>query len=147
MPLHKYPFVRFRYPDGQVDRRGRTCLPILVTNPRTGASAVAWSLVDTGADACLFPAKLAKDLGHDLKGSGVRVSVTSGIEQTEVVIYKHTFRLELLSIDLKRVVWRSKAMKIDCAESNPPALLGVDNFLARFRVTIDYPKEVIRLQW
>jgi hypothetical protein len=147
MPLQKYPFVRFGYPDGQVDERARISLPILVTNFHTGDWAVAWGLVDTGADACLFPAKLARDLGHDLKASGVKVSVTSGIEQTEVVIYKHTFRLELLSIDLKRVVWRSKAMEIDCAESNPPALLGVDNFLCRFKVIIDYPKEVIRLQW
>ena len=88
MPFHRYPFVRFEYADGEVDRKGQTYLPVRITNPATGESLVTWGLLDTGADACLFPAELASELGHDLRGEGVKASVTSGIEQTEVPTYR-----------------------------------------------------------
>jgi len=147
MPRQEYPFIRYEYDDGTVDEHGHTCLPIKITNPKAGTSAITWGLVDTGADSSLFPATLAQDLGHTLKGEGVKSSVTSGIEQTNVPTYKHTFRMDLLSWDLKKTVWSAGKIEIDCAESNPPVLIGVEDFLRKFRITIDYPKEKIILQW
>ncbi len=52
-----------------------------------------------------------------------------------------------MSKDLQRVVWRSGKMEVDCAECNSLVILGVDNLFASFRLTIDYPKEVMRFQW
>jgi len=147
MPQATYPFISFRYGDGQEVSRANAYVPVRIANPHTRQSVIAYALVDTGADACLFPADLAVALGHDLKGAGVKASITSGIEQTEVPTYKHTFRLELLSPDLRRAVWRSRPMEIDCAESNPPVLVGVEGFLERFRLTIDYRRQVARFQW
>jgi hypothetical protein len=147
MPRAQYPFVTFEYPDGQLDSRGHTYVPVRISNPRKRASLVTYALIDTGADACLFPADLAVELGHDLKGRGVKASVTSGIEQTRVATYKHTVRLERLSADLRRTVWRSRPIEVDCAESNPPVLLGVEGVLDHFKLTIDYPKRIIRFHW
>ena len=147
MPRLTYPFIRFEYADGHTEPRGHTRLPVQVTNPKTGLSALVWGLVDTGADSSLFPADLAAALGHNLKGHGVRSSVTCGIEQSSVAIYKHTFRMDLLSSDTKRVVWSSPHMEIDCAPTNPPVLLGVENFLRHFVLTVDYKAEKIVLAW
>ena len=38
-------------------------------------------------------------------------------------------------------------MEIDCAPTNPPVLLGVENFLRPFVLTVDYKAEKIRLAW
>ncbi|MCX6353541.1 MAG: hypothetical protein NTZ78_01400 [Candidatus Aureabacteria bacterium] len=44
-------------------------------------------------------------------------------------------------------VWSSTDSEIDCAKSNPPVILGVADFLSFFRLTIDYRKEQILLDW
>lgn len=142
-----YPFVRYQYEDGSVDPRGHACLPVSLTNPASGSSAIAWGILDTGADACLLPGTLARDLGHDLTGEGVKCSVTSGIEQTPVTTYKHSFRMQLLSADLKRTVWQSGDVEVDCAETSLPVILGVEELLRHFKITIDYPNEKIALRW
>ena len=147
MPRHTYPFVRFEYEDGSIDAHGRTVLPFRITNVKTAASAVVWGLVDTGADATLFPSDLAVALGHSLKGDGVKSSMTSGIEQRPVSTYKHTFRLELLNSTRKRTVWAASSVQVDCAESNPPVLLGVRDFLCNFKLTVNYLSENLSLAW
>jgi hypothetical protein len=133
-----YPFTRFVYPGGKKDRRAYARLPLRITNPHSKLSLVTWGLVDTGADLTLLPGELAVRLGHRLKGDGVKTSVTGGIEQTEVIAYAHTFEIELLSADLKRILWRTGRREFDCVASNPPLLVGVEDFLARFRLLVDY---------
>ena len=147
MPSVLYPFVRFQYPDGSIDRRPYTRLPIKVINPGNGQSVIAWGLVDTGADATLLPASLTASVGHSLKADGVKKNITSGIENTSVTAYGHTFILELLGPDIKTVVWKSSAMNIDCVETEPPILLGVEGFLCHFKLTIDYLSETMHLTW
>lgn len=147
MPTAVYPFTRFQYADGSIDKRGYARVPVRITNGENGLSAETWALIDTGADATLFPSKLASDLGHKLKGLGVRTSVTGGIEQTPITAYAHTFRVELLSADRTRVLWSLRDREIDCVETDPPILLGVEDFLCHFRLTIDYPREEIRMKW
>jgi len=142
-----YPFVRFQYPDGAVDRRAYTRLPIKVINPGNGLSVMTWGLVDTGADATLFPASLAISLRHGLKADGVRQNVTGGIEQTSIRAYTHTFIMELLAPDNQTTVWKSRKLEIDCVETEPPLLLGVEDFLCHFKLTIDYLSETMHLSW
>jgi hypothetical protein len=146
MPNLVYPFSRLRYPDSSSDYRGYTRLPLRVNNPATGQHIIAWGLVDTGADASLVPASLARLLGHKLKGKGVKITLTGGIEQTRTTAYRHTFETSLLSPNLKRRVWTQR-MEIDCLESDPPLLLGVDDFLCHFELTLNYPGEEMRLSW
>jgi hypothetical protein len=107
MPRHRYAFVDFL--SGRIRQSsGRIMLPIRIVNPHNGAAWPTYGLLDTGATTCLFPGALASHLGHDLKGSGVKSSVTSGIEQKKIPTFLHTFRLELLSPDGARTVWQSK---------------------------------------
>lgn len=141
MPAYTYQFMRF-----PSEHRGYTRLPLLIRNPTTGRQIATVGLVDTGADESLFPAALAVQLGHDLKGRGVKRALTAGIEQSEIISYKHTFHIALLSPDMRRVVWKRK-MEIDCVESNPPILLGVDDFLCRFKLAVNYPVEMLTLSW
>jgi len=145
MPHAAYPFTRFTYPDGSQERRAYTRLPLRIRNPATGLALVTWGLVDTGADLTLLPAELAVRLGHKLKRG--RTSVTGGIEQTDLVAYAHTFDIELLSADLKRVLWSIGPCEFDCLDSNPPVLIGVEDFLHRFRLLVDYPVQQIQLLW
>lgn len=146
MPLHQYPFLQLRLQDGSLEHRPYTRLPILIRNPVTGQTLTTLGLVDTGADSTLFPAILAHRLGHKLKGTGVKTTLTAGIEPTIVTVYKHTFEMNLLSPDMCRTVWTA-TMEVDCVESHPPILLGVEDFLCHFTLTIDYPAETLRLSW
>ena len=147
MPSALYPFTRFVYATGKKDRRAYARLPLRIRNPHTGADLVTWGLVDTGADLTLLPAELAIRLGHNLKGHGVKTSITGGIEQTNVTAYAHTFEIELLSADLKRVLWTTGRREFDCLGSNPPLLVGVEDFLTRFRLLVNYPAKRLRLSW
>ncbi|MBN1670434.1 MAG: hypothetical protein JXR37_05355 [Kiritimatiellae bacterium] len=140
--------MKFQYADGSFDPRAHTYLPIRISSPGTQTHSLEWGLLDTGADSCLFPGSLAARLGHELKGEGVKSSVASGIQQMEVDTYVHTFRLELLAPDLTTVVWTSGVVEVDCVDSDhPPVILGVDEFLSHFRITVDYPAEESTLHW
>jgi hypothetical protein len=140
-----YPFTRFTYPDGSREHRAYTRLPLRIRNPATRQALVTWGLVDTGADLTILPAEVAVRLGHKLKRG--RTSITGGIEQTELVTYAHTFEIELLSANLKRTLWSTGPREFDCLDSNPPTLIGVEDFLCHFRLQVDYPTQQLELCW
>lgn len=148
MPRLTYPLIRYRFDDGSQEEHAlHPYIPIRISNLPSGRGAKVYALVDTGADECLFGADIAEQLGHDLKGDGVKSSVNIGIEQREISVYKHTFNLELLSPDEKTVVWASGKIEIDCSESNPPILLGARDFLRYFKWVVDYPGEKLIINW
>lgn len=147
MRRQKYPFYQFQYPDGSLTPAWRLYLPLRITNRATGMSVLVYGLADTGADSSLFPGSLAIQLGHNLKGSGVRSSMTCGIEQNEVRTYKHTFMLELLTPDAQHVVRTFRRVEIDCSDTNPPVLLGASDFLARFDISVFFRKREMILTW
>ena len=148
MPKYSYPLIRYSFDDGTQEKFAiHPCIPVRISNPRSGISRRLYALVDTGADKCLFPADITVDLGHALKGNGVKDSLNIGIEQKEVSVYLHTFKIELLAPDKTTTVWTSPEMEIDCSEANPPVLLGAMDFLRNFRWTIDYPNELMIIEW
>ena len=133
MPKYSYPLVKYHFPDGSSDASAfHTLVPLKISNPKTGKSVHITGVVDTGADACLFPADIAEATGHDLKGDGVKSNVNFGIEQISVPVYRHTFTLELLSPNYQKIVWSSGEIEVDCTEANPPVLLGALDFLKFF---------------
>ncbi len=147
MPRHRYAFVDF-LPGKIREPSGRIMLPLRIVNPHTGRTWPSYGLLDTGATTCLFPGALATYLGHNLKGDGVRSSVTSGIEQKKLPTFLHTFRMELLSPEGDRVVWRSGDVLINCVEHNLPILLGYREFLRHFTVcAIHYGIQEVELTW
>jgi len=148
MPKYSYPLVKFHFPDGSSEAFAfHTFVPLKISNPETGQSVRIIGLVDTGADACLFPAEVAEATGHNLKGDGVKSNINFGIEQTSVPVYRHTFTLELLSPNFQEVVWSSGKIEVDCTEANPPVLLGALEFLRFFKLTVDYINERLYLEW
>jgi hypothetical protein len=138
-----YPF--FEPPD----RPARPHLPLRIVNPTTRQRLTWDCLIDTGADACLFPRAVAGLTGHNLKGEGVRGSITGGIEGHPVRVWQHSFVLELLDpICSDRVVWESAVTQIACLEHDEcPPLLGVEDFLRHFKVTLDYAQGLTTIQW
>ncbi len=144
MPRVEYPFYSFQTTKDAL----RVYLPVRLSNPATGVSTdIEMALVDTGADACVIPGSLAQALGHKLKHKTIKPAPTFGINGTQVHTYGHTFRLELLSPKADTVVWSNEQAVIDCIDSEIPILLGTKDFLAGFKITIDYPAQKVVLRW
>lgn len=140
--------IKYKFEDGSAEELGlHPYIPIRITNLINGKSKRIYALVDTGADECLFAGDVAIQLGHDLKREGVKDSVNIGIEQKEIIVYKHTFKIELLAPDERTVIWSSDNMEIDCSESNPPMLLGTRDFLRFFTWNFNYPDEQLTIKW
>ena len=147
MPSYTYAFTRFKFLDGKTELLSHPRLYVAVSNPFTGDSVNLWGLIDTGADASLFPEELATMLGHNLKGNGVKSSFSTGIEQKRITTYKHTFKIDLISPSQKKAVWSTGNLEVDCADTNPPVLFGVQGFLKNFNLDVDYPNEIFSLKW
>lgn len=110
-------------------------------------SVIVYGLVDTGADSTLLPGSIAAQLGHDLRGRVVRENITTGIENRSMAVYRHTFDVDLLTATGGAVARSFKNVLIDCAESDPPALLGVSDFARHFSWDIDYTSRDLLLTW
>jgi len=147
MPKQSYQFFRM-VNQGHEEFLEKPWLPIRFTNPANGEFITINGLVDSGADTCLFPASLCQCVGHKLRADGVKSNRALGVEQKPVRTWRHTFSLELLSPDMTKVLWKtSKDMEFDCSEAEPPVLLGVDDFLRHFKVTLDYQQGLVTLEW
>ena len=146
MPKQSYQFFRMVNQGGE-EILEKPWLPIRFINPMTGEHITVRGLIDSGADTCLFPTSLCACIGHNLKADGVKSNRALGVEQKPVRTWRHTFILELLSPDLKKILWSTKKpAEFDCSEAEPPVLLGVDDFLRNFDVTLSYRKGVVTLE-
>ena len=121
---------------------------IRVSNPKSTKKlkALALAIVDTGADDCLFPAETAIALGHNLRSVPSK-SITGINSSTKA--YPHTSQVEILEtgangLPTKKVLFTIKNALIDFIKGSNnrqvPFLLGTKNFLSKFVLTIDYPK-------
>lgn len=138
-----YPFVAFN--KGRIHR---PYIPIIVINPHKAINLNQIALLDTGADSCLFPKFVADVTAHDLKNSKVQKDVSYGVAGIEMETWKHSFVIALLSPDRSKIVWQSEKTLIDCADHNDVSLiLGNLDFLANFKVTFDYPKKEIIIEF
>ena len=141
--ISKYPF--FAPPS----RPAGPYLPIKIKNPLTNKEIEWYCLIDTGADTCLFNGEIAEMLGHDLKGEGVKSSVSTGVDAVPIRTYMHTFILSLMHPTIQnKVVWKGKKRLFECIDNNKcPLLLGIDDFLRYFRLSIDFKQQMTSLQW
>ncbi len=105
-------------------------------------------LADTGADECCMPASYAEFLGHNLAAGLVKtINTGNGI----TTAYGHTCTVEILDTNLlfqgkQKVVYTIEKTLIDFMPNLHCALLGVGNFLSRFILTIDYPREIFSIR-
>jgi len=139
MPIINYPFL----PLGP-GHPPRPLLPIRIVNPETNRGVRAWGLIDTGADECSIPARLAAKLGHNLRAGTAKTIGTAGGDATA---FAHTTRIELFSIrDHETVVYTISDTPVDFCPGLDVILLGVKNFLSNFMLIIDYPKQCFSIK-
>ena len=110
-------------------------LPIRIINPSNGKAVRTHGLVDTGASSCAFPGHIAALLGHDLtKGKKQNANSAGGTAES----YAHTTTIEIYDFQDNRLFVVNK-VTVGYMPKLSVNLLGVENFLAGFQLTVDYP--------
>lgn len=139
MPIGDFPFRRIVAGD-----ISRPMLPIRISNPDTGASIISYGLIDTGADECAMPADLAPVLGHNLTAGAIKNIMTgNGV----TLAYRHTTRIEIIDYsDNSTVLYTIDDTLIDYMPNLRTILLGTNNFLSRFVLTVDYPNDTFSIR-
>lgn len=129
MAAHVYPFYKIS------DEIIRPWIPIQIVNPANHKQINVFALLDTGADHCVFPKFVAEQLGLGLKVDHLGCEMMRGLASSNIQIWKHNFKIELLAADRRKVVWQEKETKISCVEhDNIPPILGFSNFMCHFKV-------------
>lgn len=155
MPIKDYPFISVTS-EGKitVKRKGaRAWLWIKVLNPHNPyfkkAGIITLGLLDTGADCCTFPADMARQLGHDLQSvSPIEAGTAKGITYS----FPHTTRIEILDVDsngqpCNKILYTIPDTPIYFTQGLKHCLLGRKEFLNRFVVKIDYPRQVFSIRF
>jgi len=109
------------------------------------------ALIDTGADRCVFPSQAAVLLGHQLKnGQAESMWGVTGSARA----YEHKSHIEVLNTlpdgsgrCEKKVLFSLKDVPIQFVDDYNfrMFILGVDDFLNKFVLNIDYPNEIFSL--
>jgi hypothetical protein len=135
MSTQVYPFVK--------DDKGifRPWVPIKIISPTDAKKFIInHALLDTGADECVFPKFAADQTGiADLKASGTPKKEMQGINKEKIEVWFHSFKIQLLTPDLKKVFWASKEMIVGCVDhDNILPILGFGNLMCHFKITFNY---------
>lgn len=130
MPSRTYPFIALR--PGQ---RARPLLPVAIENPDTGERLRTLALIDTGADECALPASLAERLGHRIDRGSPKIIATAG---GEITAYSHTARIVVEGLAAFEAT-------VDFIPGLGTPLLGVNSFLSKVILTVDYPAQTFTL--
>lgn len=150
---HRFPFTRL-----VGDTTYRPYLPVTIINPANTLDDFTWAMIDTGADRSAFPEYIAKKIYHDIKNKKVK---TDYIETAGgcIKVYKHTFTVEVHAMSLAGTnikiggpVIKIPNMFVDVVPltteneykekvhtSFNQILLGVEDFMEEYVLTIDYP--------
>ncbi len=135
MPLRDCPFLDC---GGQY----RAVLPIRIINPHTGKHLNTLGIIDTGADECAIPAQMAPILGHNLQ-AGITKTISTGNGRTAA--YSHTTRFEIFHPGTGQLAYTIDDTPIDFLPNLNVVLLGVNSFLSRFVLRIDYPNIIFSI--
>jgi len=130
MNIINRPFIKITS-----DSPARAILPVVLKDPATNQEMRTFGIIDTGADDCAFPASFALITGHNL-GAGIVKEVNTGNGIT--IAYSHTISLEVDGYKIENIL-------IDFMPNLFIPLLGVQNFLKNFVLTVDYPKQTFSL--
>lgn len=126
MLVKNYPFIKTSPND-----IARPYLPITIINPENNKQLNIFGLIDTGADECAFPSSFASLLNYDLT-SGYKKKISTGNGITYA--YSHTICIKIFNFTSKNIL-------IDFLPNLYIPLLGVKNFLSKFTLSINYPKQ------
>jgi hypothetical protein len=112
--------------------------PVIPVNLSIGKETIQSSaLIDSGADQCTFPGRVAKDLGLKIERGSPRIF--SGIGGS-VLAYRHVTLLTVTDVRIAVEVYYSHQW-----DHMPFGLLGQEGFFSRFKVNFDYRKKRVQL--
>lgn len=137
MSLVDYPFLLW------ADGLYRPTFQIRIINPHTGLSQKGYGLIDTGADECAVPASYAALLGHNLQ-AGTPKTVSTGNGPTNA--YAHTTSFEIFDPSTGQIAYTINSTPIDFMPNLHVILIGVNSFLSKFIVRIDYPNKIFSIK-
>lgn len=137
MPLKDCPFLRLSKEDIP-----RPLLPLNIINPHTGLSYATFGIIDTGADECAIPAAIASILGHNLQAGSTKTIKTGN---GETIAFSHTTKFEIYDPLSLKIVYTIHDTPIDFLPNLQVVLLGVNSFLSKFVLKMDYPRQVFSL--
>lgn len=138
MPIKNCPFTLC---SGNIYR---PILNIRIINPHSGKSYRTYGIIDTGADECAIPASYAYLLGHNLQAGQIkRIRTGNG----ETVAYAHTTKFEVFHPKTGKLLYTVEDTSIDFLPNLHVVLLGVNSFLNKFILTIDYPRKVFSIKY
>lgn len=140
----KFPYKKF--PAKPIapfpDRKGilRPVISARVINPTKPEKSIRYeTLIDSGADYCIFHADIGKSIGLDIKlGPEMDFYGTGGVKQKA---YFHEVLLEIGGWEFNSNVGFSYDIK-----TLPYGILGQIEFFNFFEVRFDFPKETIELK-
>jgi hypothetical protein len=139
MPLKDCPFLKLSKEDIP-----RPLLPINIINPHTGLSYATFGIIDTGADECAVPAAIASILGHNLQAGSTK---TIGTGNGETIAFAHTTKLEIYNPLSFKLAYTIQDTPIDFMPNLHVVLLGVNSFLSKFVLNIDYPRKMFSVSY
>ncbi len=122
-------------------------LPIKIVNFETGQSRIAYALIDTGSDSCIVPSYLSTAIGHKIRDEDKKIRGVKGIESKEIDTWVHGFKIELLSPDRKSTIRKLDVVGFTVEIEHSYPILGTQMFLEHFKVSIDYKKKTIEIEW
>jgi hypothetical protein len=137
--------MRFPYsiypakPDAAFPDRKQIRRPLLRLHLQYGQRSIfSVAIVDSGADSCLFPASIARQLGIPIPNQ--RVSVFSGTADTPQLAYFETVKATISNPDATAapVQFDLYAGFCETLEHVGLGLLGQNGFFSRFSVSFDY---------
>ncbi|MGR3219109.1 MAG: retropepsin-like aspartic protease [Candidatus Anammoxibacter sp.] len=122
----------------------RPVLALRIINPHSSKSYQTFGIIDTGADECAIPASVAHLLGHNLKkGTTKEIGTGNGL----ATAYTHTIKFEIYHPVSGKFLYAVNDTPIDFMPNLNIVLLGVNSFLSRFILTVDYPKKSFSLNY
>ena len=138
MPIRNCPIIQFHNHDLYVK------LPITIINPQTNKTYKTFGIVDTGASKCVIPSSIAGILGYDITNCKEELVITGSGQS-----YAHCLNTSMIirhpiNPDNNIILTINNAL-INYMPNLNIVLLGIDEFLSKFVLKIDYPNKVFSL--
>ena len=136
----KFSYLKFPgEPSSAFPNRKSNSRPVIpVTLTHGNNSLCIQSLIDSGADWCIFHNEIAKELGIDLKSGKEQHFFGAG--SFKQFAYFHTVQMEIGGWKFSCYCAFSEELK------TPYGLLGQVGFFDKFQVKLDLVKEAIELK-
>jgi hypothetical protein len=140
-PRMKFEYRKFpAEPSKAFPRRFSAIRPVIPVTLINGDKRVNYlSIIDSGADLCIFPTEIGEQIGIKAE-SGIPFPFY-GIGGIEFMSYIHNIKLGVGGYEFDCRVGFSKDI-----EELPYGLLGQMGFFSVFNVAFDYNKEIIELK-